>query len=70
MQLDGASADCVTDYGKIPLDLLDYRVTPTQISYTIVLEESAVDLETRIFNHSESAIRIDAITISSSGGTK
>lgn len=61
--LDRASADCVTEYGTNSIELLDYVVTPTRISYTIDIRDPAHDLEVRIFNDSEDTISVESITI-------
>lgn len=63
--LDGASADCAANHGQTSLPLLNYLVTPEQITYRIVVEAPVSGLETRIFNHSEDTISIESITISS-----
>lgn len=62
--LDKAEFDCVINYGDVEIDMLDVRVSPTEITYIIALEEPVKNLETRMFNHSPQVVAVTAINIS------
>lgn len=63
--LQAADFDCTDNFGSTPFVLLDVGISPSQITYKVILSEPATSLETRVFNRSSETMTIESLIMRS-----